>query len=141
MRDTEVVRNDAEGCERTDGTPPRELSGVQHVPTWPFEFYKSYATLYHSMASVWDWTIGYLVVFAALQIAVYVYYRRQVDDGPVPDPTGGDPDTVERVASNRSVRNDDEGTDSRRCPHCGASNEPDTRYRYCRNCARSLSTA
>ncbi|MFD1647220.1 DUF7577 domain-containing protein [Haloarchaeobius litoreus] len=92
------------------------------------------------MANVWDWTLGYLVVFAVLQLAVYVYYRRQVDDDPTPDPAGGDPAGVDRVVANTSVR-DTGATDSRRCPHCGASNEPDSRYRYCRNCAKSLSGA
>ncbi|MFC4406671.1 DUF7577 domain-containing protein [Haloarchaeobius iranensis] len=92
------------------------------------------------MANVWDWTLGYLVVFAVLQFAVYAYYRRQVDDDPTPDPAGGDPAGIDRTVANTSVRGS-ETTDSRRCPHCGASNEPDSRYRYCRNCTKSLSGA
>lgn len=92
------------------------------------------------MANVWDWTLGYLVVFAALQLAVYLYYRRRTDDDPTPDPTGGDPAGVERVVANTSVANAD-ADERRRCPHCGATNEADARYRYCRNCTRSLSGA
>ncbi|WP_439027593.1 DUF7577 domain-containing protein [Haloarchaeobius sp. DT45] len=94
------------------------------------------------MAEVWDWAIGYLLVFAALQLAVYIYYRRQTDSGPsraVPD---GDGISLEdRVASAPAAppRERETDGDARHCPHCGTPNELDPTFRYCRHCAEPLS--
>ncbi|WP_267640891.1 DUF7577 domain-containing protein [Haloarchaeobius amylolyticus] len=93
------------------------------------------------MAEVWDWAIGYLLVFAALQLAVYLYYRRQTDSGasravPEGDGVGFDERVTSAPAPRRRESTDG---DTRHCPHCGTPNELDAAFRYCRNCAGSLS--
>ncbi|WP_435347789.1 DUF7577 domain-containing protein [Haloarchaeobius sp. HRN-SO-5] len=90
------------------------------------------------MASVWNWAIGYLLVFAALQFAVYVYYRRRMDDEASPQGPGGEQPTVDQFAARSAFGDEATGSDVRPCPHCGVGNEPDSTFRYCRNCARQL---
>ncbi|MCT9094447.1 hypothetical protein [Haloarchaeobius sp. HME9146] len=92
------------------------------------------------MAEVWDWAIGYLLVFAALQLAVYIYYRRQTDSGPSRAvPEGDGIGFEERAASAPATRRREPTGDSRHCPHCGTPNELDPTFRYCRYCAGDLS--
>lgn len=97
---------------------------------------------------VWEFVVVYLVVFVLLQFAVYRYLRRG-DDGtphalghlPNAEPGGVD----ERSADGRRARGrsgdlpaDGLDGDVRRCPRCGAANEGDQEFTFCRNCAGRL---
>ncbi|WP_435359588.1 DUF7577 domain-containing protein [Haloarchaeobius sp. DFWS5] len=93
------------------------------------------------MVEVWNWAVGYLLVFAVLQLAVYLYYVRQNEEArsrPLLDGEGypvGDGDGPTRA---RTTEGSSAHVGTRPCPHCGAENEPDTTFRYCRECAASL---
>lgn len=102
------------------------------------------------MVEVWSWILGYAILFAVVQLAIYLYYVQRGEG--TPSATGGretedyrrvgdqfdrespieDPiDDVERPGS----LDDDE---HRPCPHCGTPNQTASTIRYCRNCTRSL---
>jgi hypothetical protein len=90
------------------------------------------------MGTVWNWAIGYLLVFAALQFAVYVYYRRRMDDEPSPRGGGREHSSVDQFGARSALGTDSTDADGRPCPHCGTANDLDSTFRYCRNCARRL---
>lgn len=81
---------------------------------------------------LWGWIIAYVVGFAILQLVVYRYLRN-----------GEDTDLLQTTPPNRESARPDEtgerGNDAtRRCSNCGARNDPDGPFTYCRRCARRL---
>lgn len=103
---------------------------------------------------VWSWIIGYAVLFAVVQLAIYAYYVRQGEGAPSASGVGdaddyqriGDHIDQDRIADDttdddplhqdpRANRDDDE---MRACPHCGTPNQTVGTIRYCRHCTRSL---
>jgi hypothetical protein len=97
----------------------------------------------------WVWLAAYLVGFALLQLALYRYFQR----GESTESESREPGykRLERSAgrSNVGVEDGDAaresgGTpvDSRRdavvCQQCGALNERDSMFSYCRECASPL---
>jgi hypothetical protein len=82
----------------------------------------------------WGWIVVYVVGFTLFQLLVFRYIR----GGPSPDNGSADPPiTSEMPAIERDRRPDVDG-DGRFCQHCGAKNETDTVYTYCRQCASPL---
>ena len=102
------------------------------------------------MVEVWSWIIGYAVLFAVVQLAIYAYYVRRGERNPQASAIG-DPEEYAR-AGDRVHRNhvDEDDLDDpvpptnpteeafRACPHCGTPNERVGTIKYCRNCTRSL---
>ncbi|WP_323674724.1 hypothetical protein [Halorubellus sp. PRR65] len=102
------------------------------------------------MVEVWSWIIGYAVLFAVVQLAIYAYYVRRGDTNPQASAIG-DPEEYTRVGD-RVQRNhvDEDALDDhdppthsnedtvRACPHCGTPNDRLGTVKYCRNCTRSL---
>jgi|AntRauTorcE11898_2_1112593.scaffolds.fasta_scaffold01326_7 ribosomal protein S14 len=107
------------------------------------------------MVEVWSWIIGYAVLFAVVQLAIYAYYVRRGESGNPRASAIGDPDEYahagDRVKHNPTVEDDlddarpaqrptddTDDTDVRACPHCGTPNESIPTVKYCRCCTRSL---
>jgi hypothetical protein len=104
------------------------------------------------MVEVWSWIIGYAVLFAVVQLAIYAYYVRRGESGDPRANAIGDPEEYAHAgdrAKRKPVVDDDlddteparhPGTDAdvRPCPHCGTPNETVSTVKYCRNCTRSL---
>lgn len=99
--------------------------------------------------NLWGWVIAYALVFALLQLVVYYYLRRDANGQSVTvsvsgdgGQSGGTPPTPSAYpeASVEGTTTDPTGDDDRlRCPHCGAPNERDGMYTYCRHCTKRLS--
>lgn len=102
------------------------------------------------MVEVWSWIIGYAVLFAVVQLAIYAYYVRRGERNPQASAIG-DPEEYARVGDrvHRNHVDEDDLDDDltrgnpteeafRACPHCGTANENVGTIKYCRNCTRSL---
>lgn len=104
------------------------------------------------MVEVWSWIIGYAILFAVVQLAIYAYYVRRGEGNPRANAIG-DPDEYARAGERlerkpvaeeelddtepaQRPREDDESV--RACPHCGTPNERVSTVKYCRRCTRSL---
>jgi rubredoxin len=102
------------------------------------------------MVEVWSWIIGYAVLFAVVQLAIYLYYVQRGEG--TPSATGArDADDYQRVGDQLDPEAPiDDATDGvdpstsfdadehRQCPHCGTPNQAVSTVRYCRNCTRAL---
>lgn len=102
----------------------------------------------------WELVVVYLAVFVLLQFLIYRYVRNDDDDGSprrwgqVPNAEAGpsrdsqvDREYPVDVASHaerldEAVHADVEG--GRRCPTCGARNEAEPAFEYCRHCGGRL---
>ena len=102
------------------------------------------------MVEVWSWIIGYAVLFAVVQLAIYAYYVRRGETNPQASAIG-DPEEYTRVGDRvqRDPVDEDDLADPepashaseesvRSCPHCGTPNERLGTVKYCRHCTRSL---
>jgi len=103
---------------------------------------------------VWQWVLLYAAFLAVVQLLIYYYLRRGRDrqsvtvsgagdrgrtNGTVPNSSGvreapGSPDDVE-ASPDPDPRTDE---DALVCPHCGARNEREPTFTYCRNCVSQL---
>ncbi|NHN42157.1 hypothetical protein G9C85_11035 [Halorubellus sp. JP-L1] len=104
------------------------------------------------MVEVWSWIIGYAVLFAVVQLAIYAYYVRRGDGRPSASAIG-DPDDYPRTGDRvqhdpvddpqlddtdpQTTQHDADDT-HRTCPHCGTTNDATATIKYCRICTRSL---
>jgi len=100
---------------------------------------------------VWGWILGYAVLFAVVQLAIYAYYVRRGEGAPSASGVG-DAEDVKRVGDRLErdpIDEDDlaepeppaaagDDAEARTCPHCGTPNEAVTTVKYCRHCTRSL---
>lgn len=95
--------------------------------------------------NAWALLAVYAGTIVVLQVLVYLYYRRRSDQsergqigasfpnhdggqgGQSPGTVGGEADGLDATAANTVT-----------CPHCGATNEADPIYTYCRNCGGEL---
>ena len=89
----------------------------------------------------WGWILIYLVGFALFQLVLFRY----VSDGQAADgmslesgETAG-PQTLDRGQPAREPGAGPEATtDGVRCPHCGADNDDEQPFTYCRKCLAQL---
>ncbi|MFP9193270.1 DUF7577 domain-containing protein [Natronosalvus vescus] len=101
--------------------------------------------------SLWGWLIGYIVLFAVLHLVLYYAYVRQNGETTLPSVTDGEHtgfQSAPRADTYRTHRGDggesvdvddlDISGESTTCPHCGAPNEHDQVYTYCRVCVSPL---
>jgi hypothetical protein len=100
------------------------------------------------MVEVWNWIIGYAVLFALVQFLIYTYYVRRGNG--TASGTGGDTDDYHAVSDPREpdrIAPDDVDTpdagdldddSQRRCPHCGTPNDATPTVKYCQHCTRAL---
>jgi hypothetical protein len=98
--------------------------------------------------SAWEFVVVYLAAFVLLQLVVYRYLSgrggeesRAAVSGPPNTDRGIGNDRDPEGHQHRKVQETVEraGTDPiRRCPHCGATNDPDGPYTFCHNCASRL---
>ncbi|MFB6310578.1 MAG: hypothetical protein ABEH64_05275 [Salinirussus sp.] len=78
----------------------------------------------------WAWIAAYVVGFALLQLLLVRYLG---DGGGIISTPAGD-------GGSSQQRTDREATpDAITCPACGAVNEPDQGYSFCRECVEPLS--
>jgi len=95
------------------------------------------------MAPAWGWILAYLLGFVLFQAAIYWYLQGDGTSIEGPTPGYGERDAATHPAIDRPDR-DGERPDrmvsdgSVRCPHCGAVNERESTYAYCRECVRQL---
>ncbi|MDG5777966.1 hypothetical protein VB773_05155 [Haloarculaceae archaeon H-GB2-1] len=84
----------------------------------------------------WGWIIVYVVGFTLFQLLVFRY----ISGGPSPDNGSADsPLAAEMPALERDRHTrDGHAEDGRYCQHCGAQNESDPMFTYCRECANPL---
>ena len=86
----------------------------------------------------WTWLAAYLIGFALLQLVLYRYFRRGEsthEQGEAREPgykrlEGSAPSDIGTPA--------DPDSDTVACGNCGARNERDGMYSYCRECAEPL---
>ncbi|MFB6183942.1 MAG: hypothetical protein ABEI96_05250 [Haloarculaceae archaeon] len=86
---------------------------------------------------VWDWLVVYVVGFVLFQLLVFRYVRggsnpRDVAPGAA---LTADPPVTDFEGGHDAGRRRDDG---RYCSHCGARNEDDPTFTYCRECANPL---
>jgi len=96
--------------------------------------------------SAWAFVVLYLAAFVLLQFVIYRYLRDHreeesrmaVSRPPNADRGAGwDADGNDRRRVQETIeREGDQAV--RRCPSCGATNEPGGPYTFCRNCAARL---
>ncbi|WP_136689884.1 DUF7577 domain-containing protein [Halorhabdus amylolytica] len=95
------------------------------------------------MAPVWGWIAAYLLGFLLFQAVIYWYLQGDGTSFEEPTPGYTEGDVATHPAVDRPDR-DGQGSDgtvpdgSVRCPYCGASNEREPNYTYCRECVREL---
>ena len=82
---------------------------------------------------VWAWLLAYVLGFGLLQLFLYRYFSRE--QGTFDGATPGGTDGARRPATDHG---DSEGEGAVRCQHCGAPNQNDAQYTYCRQCASPL---
>ena len=107
---------------------------------------------------VWEFVVVYLVAFVLLQLVIYRYLRgrsgetsRMAFAGPPNtdrgvgkdrDPEGHEhrrgTDPVDRGGTDPVDRPGSDGDPFQRCPNCGATNDPEGPFTFCRNCASRL---
>ncbi|QLG49457.1 DUF7577 domain-containing protein [Natrinema halophilum] len=105
---------------------------------------------------LWGWLIGYVALFALLHLLLYYLYARRDDGDNDRTPSFADPNRASirsAPGSDRFQRSADEvgdadpgsdgrdlegGSESIRCPHCGAPNATDQTFTYCWNCISGL---
>jgi len=105
---------------------------------------------------VWQWVLLYAAFLALVQLLIYYYLRRGRDrqsmtvsgagdrgrtNGAVPNSSGlrempGSPDDGDAGAETDPRSDADETTLV--CPHCGARNDREPTFTYCRNCVSQL---
>lgn len=102
------------------------------------------------------WIFLYAVALVVFQVLVYRYLwtRDEPFERTTPQARpNGDGDTLEDPSPSRQMRTDAsaglwrttqspqsiEALSERHCQHCGAQNEPDRAFTFCRNCAGRLS--
>lgn len=108
------------------------------------------------MVEVWNWIIGYAVLFALVQFLIYAYYARRgngtasgtgadtdeyhgVSDPRDPDHLATDDlDTTDAFADDPETAADTTEENRRRCPHCGTPNDATPTIKYCQHCTRAL---
>jgi hypothetical protein len=95
----------------------------------------------------WVWLAAALVGFALLQVALYRYFHHESppSEGTT---THGSPDTgpetgmalleINEADQQSQDHTDNCQSDGKRCVHCGARNERDPVYTYCRQCGEPL---
>ncbi|MFB6201092.1 MAG: hypothetical protein ABEI98_03685 [Halorhabdus sp.] len=89
------------------------------------------------MAPAWGWVLAYVLGFLLFQAAIYWYLQGQgtTIEGPARGHPEGDVVTHPAIDSPDADADPDSAI---RCPHCGASNDREPGYRYCRECVREL---
>jgi hypothetical protein len=94
----------------------------------------------------WAWLTVYLVGFALLQLALYRYFRgddsastrtTQPGDGGARTDAGPNTRPETAVESGGEVQ-PDQAEGAVHCKHCGALNERNPTYTYCRQCAQPI---
>jgi hypothetical protein len=97
--------------------------------------------------AVWHIVVLYLAIFALLQFVVYRYLKDRNDGRPTQFRSASNPDSgrvddraVEPPSPHDPSPRDGE-SGARFCTQCGARNDPDQVYSYCRNCANPLGRA
>jgi hypothetical protein len=87
----------------------------------------------------WGWILVYLVGFTLFQLLLFRYFTNDADGASLGT---GDVSTPQSVEQGQPVRDDGERSDSDRdgdfCQHCGAFNENEQKFRYCRECLSEL---
>jgi ribosomal protein S14 len=104
--------------------------------------------------SIWAVIAGVVVALVLVQVAVYRYlWSRRESLVEAESSNGGragedgrprerreplDPTTSGWVAPNRGEHAEEPTGGPRRCPQCGAENEPESAFTFCRHCASRL---
>lgn len=89
----------------------------------------------------WSWILVYLVGFTLFQLLLFRYFSDgrsfeglSVGSGETAGVRSGDGSQAQPDGNERTDT-DDEGV---HCPHCGAHNEDERPYTYCKNCLVQL---
>ena len=93
----------------------------------------------------WAWLAAYLGGFALLQLVLYRYFWRGDSRGDGPrrtgDHTGAGIDAAPETGTDTTRRDSDARSGPEAgitCQHCGAVNEAESTFTYCRRCAQQL---
>jgi len=91
----------------------------------------------------WAWILVYLVGFTLFQLLLFRYFSdgRAFDGVSLGSGETAGVQSLDHAGTTgespqRGETEDDDG--GLRCPHCGAHNEEETTYTYCRNCLTQL---
>ena len=97
------------------------------------------------------WALAYAGVSVVVYLVLYYYLRGDDEEstrGPLSEENGGDYSRGAPVGPEGGDLGRDRsdprrvaganGEDGRRCPHCGARNDPDPTYTYCHRCVERL---
>jgi hypothetical protein len=80
----------------------------------------------------WAWIAAYVVGFALLQLLLYRYLSREVQGAEATTPISSE-GPAPRASGTESASGD-----AIVCRHCGAENEREQGYKFCRACAEPL---
>jgi len=88
---------------------------------------------------VWTWVVAYIVGFSLLQLLVYRYFRDSEPSADGSSSGSGDQysPAVDQLERDRPAPDpaDEEGV---YCQHCGAVNDSESTFRYCKRCVSPL---
>ncbi|MFB6097240.1 MAG: hypothetical protein ABEJ74_07625 [Haloferacaceae archaeon] len=88
--------------------------------------------------AIWVWLLALVIVMTLLQLVVYRRLSEEPGGEPPPRDAGEETTPAARLEFDPGRPTDSPGGDARRCPHCGAENDPDSVYTYCASCVRRL---
>ncbi|UTF54374.1 DUF7577 domain-containing protein [Natronosalvus rutilus] len=100
--------------------------------------------------SLWVWLVGYVLLFALLHLVLYYAYVRRDGETSLPaSVTDGEHAGLQSAPRLDRARAHHDGADSLNadlevdgettaCPHCGAPNEREPTFTYCRVCVSPL---
>jgi len=89
------------------------------------------------MPGAWIWILVYVLAFAVFQLVLYRYLQGE-EQPPIEQATPDYGDT-ERAPSRATVTpGEGESGEMVCCPRCGAYNERDSAYTYCKECVQRL---
>jgi len=81
----------------------------------------------------WAWLLAYVLGFGLLQLFLYRYFRGE--GGPTDGTPSGLAEGAAPATSDGGTAADREGV---HCEHCGAHNDREPNFRFCRECASPL---
>jgi len=89
------------------------------------------------MPGAWLWILVYVLVFGVFQLLLYRYLQGE-EHPPIEQATPDYGDAEMSRSRTGAIPAETSGGEAVRCPRCGAYNERDPAYTYCKECVQRL---
>ena len=86
----------------------------------------------------WAWLVAYVIGFALLQVYLYLYFIKGRSTGAESSPGTASPSAPERSSGAVEAPEGIADTDAASCSNCGAYNENDPMFTFCKHCGERL---